>query len=54
MECPVCHNKHLGTVGRIRYYCPKCNIEIVIRDNILEVYEIKEDGELVLVKQQAS
>lgn len=52
MECPVCSNQRLGILGRIRYYCPHCNLEIVVKDSILEIYEIKEDGELILIKQQ--
>lgn len=52
MECPICHNQRLGILGRIRYYCPQCNIEIVLKGDGLEIYEIKEDGELILLKQQ--
>lgn len=52
MECPVCHNKRLGILGRIRYYCTQCNLEIVVKNSTLEIYEIKEDGELILIKQK--
>lgn len=54
MKCPICHSEHLGTLGRIRYYCPNCNIEIVVKNRALEIYEIKEDGGLKLVKLLAS
>ena len=50
----VCHKDNLGIVGRIRYYCPNCSIEIVVKDRVLEIYEIKKDGGLKLVKLSAS
>ncbi|WP_162838868.1 hypothetical protein [Defluviitalea phaphyphila] len=52
MECPICHNKKLGVLGKIRYYCPICNVEIVLKHDKLEIYEIKEDGELILIKNK--
>ncbi|HOQ17741.1 MAG TPA: hypothetical protein PLL17_10025 [Defluviitaleaceae bacterium] len=54
MKCPVCHQDNLGLVGRIRYYCPDCNVEIVVKGRVLEIYEIKKDGGLKLVKLLAS
>lgn len=44
--CPVCKNKNIGKIGTSQYYCWSCFIEFGINGDVIELYEVEEDGSL--------
>ena len=45
--CPVCGRKGIGKVGADQYYCWECCVELVVKDDQVEVFTIDDDGTLV-------
>jgi len=48
MKCPVCGSRTVGKVGVDQYYCWDCCVEYKIDKNELSVYEVAEDGTLMV------
>ncbi|MEW6032183.1 MAG: hypothetical protein AB1645_04775 [Bacillota bacterium] len=49
MKCPVCGSRQTGLLGPGEFYCWRCFVEFAVGENRVEVYEVGEDGTLVLV-----
>lgn len=45
--CPVCGQRGIGKVGADQYYCWECCVELVVKDDQVEVFAIDDDGTLV-------
>lgn len=47
MKCPVCNGIQTGKVGVDQYYCWNCFVEFNLNNDLVEIYEVLEDGSLV-------
>ena len=47
MECILCHNRNIGTVGKNRYFCSDCWIEFKICAGKSLIYNINLEGQLL-------
>lgn len=52
MRCPVCGSKSVGKVGQDQYYCWECFREYQLKGNVLKIYSVSEDGNLVNYEEQ--
>jgi len=44
--CPNCKTKNIGKIGSHQYYCWECFIEFAVQGDVLNLYEVEEDGSL--------
>ena len=49
MKCPICGGKATGKVAQDQYYCWDCCVEYRINKEGTQIYELSEDGSLVLM-----
>lgn len=49
MHCPICGGRSTGKVGVEQYYCWDCCVEYRIRKEGVSIYEVDEDGSLVML-----
>lgn len=54
MICPVCGGKSTGKVGIDQFYCWDCCIEYKKNDAELRVFDVAEDGSLVVWEEELS
>lgn len=47
MKCPVCNGVQIGKVGVDQYYCWNCFVEFNMNNDLVEIYEVLEDGSLL-------
>ena len=52
MNCPACGSKATGRVGVDQYYCWDCCVEYKMRKNEVNIYEVAEDGTLMVIGDQ--
>lgn len=46
LVCPNCRTRNVGKIGNQRYYCWECFIEFGVQGDVLNLYEVEEDGSL--------
>ena len=49
MHCPRCGSRAVGCVGTDQYYCWDCYIEFALTKNGLKLFEVDDEGELVML-----
>ncbi|WP_067621566.1 hypothetical protein [Alicyclobacillus acidiphilus] len=49
MRCPSCTSRDIGKIGANQYYCWSCYAEFNVSGEQVRVYEVAEDGSLVVI-----
>lgn len=52
VACPACGSTRLGRIGTHQYYCGECCLEMQVRRNVVELYAVDEEGNLVAVDRR--
>ncbi len=52
MNCPACGSKATGKVGVDQYYCWDCCVEYSMKRNEVNIFEVAEDGTLMVLGAQ--
>jgi hypothetical protein len=52
--CPSCGSREVGYLPGHQYYCWSCFVQFLIGENRVEIYEVGEDGSLVLAEEADS
>ncbi|NPV90458.1 MAG: hypothetical protein HPY50_06775 [Firmicutes bacterium] len=47
MKCPVCNGIQTGKVGVDQFYCWNCFVEFSTSNDLVEIFEVLEDGSLI-------
>jgi hypothetical protein len=48
MVCAVCGSRQIGKIGADQYFCWDCYVEFNSGSNQVKVYDLEEDGTLVM------
>lgn len=49
--CPLCNlSNSVGDCGHNHFFCNQCNVEFKVKKDRTEVYEMNEDGTVLLIK----
>lgn len=51
MTCPKCNKKHVGKIGNNQFFCWDCCVEFYFDNNIAKIFEVSDDGSLLLLKE---
>jgi len=51
MRCPSCTSRDVGKIGANQYYCWNCFAEFNVSGDEVRIYEVAEDGSLIVVDQ---
>ncbi|WAH38503.1 hypothetical protein [Alicyclobacillus dauci] len=49
MRCPNCTSRDIGKIGANQYYCWSCFVEFNVSGEEVRVYDVAEDGSLVVM-----
>ncbi|GMA59970.1 hypothetical protein NZD89_10390 [Alicyclobacillus fastidiosus] len=50
MRCPNCTSRDIGKIGASQYYCWSCFKEFNVAGEEVRVYDVAEDGSLVVIE----
>lgn len=50
MRCPNCTSRDIGKIGANQFYCWSCFKEFNVSGEEVRVYEVAEDGSLVVIE----
>ena len=51
LKCPFCYSKEVGKIGTNQYYCWDCFFEFSVKNNIITLYEVDEEGQLIALEK---
>ncbi|WP_176720484.1 hypothetical protein [Desulfuribacillus stibiiarsenatis] len=51
VNCPFCYSKDVGKIGTNQFYCWNCFFEYSVRNNVITLYDIDEEGQLTALEK---
>jgi len=52
LNCPLCGGSSTGKVGNNQFFCWDCYVEFSVSHNKITIYELADDGTLLLYEKR--